>query len=139
LPDLVVAGCEPGRFVDLDDPAQDELARRVRASGARLMFVGLGCPRQEQFVWAMRDRIGVPLVAVGAAFDYNAGLRPEAPGWMARAGLQWVQRLAAEPRRLWRRYVVLNPLYLLGLFAQLARVWRPSVALPEPQRADVPG
>jgi exopolysaccharide biosynthesis WecB/TagA/CpsF family protein len=139
FPDLVVAGGEPGRFVDLDEAAQRELTARIRDSGARLVFVGLGCPRQEQFVWAMRDVIGVPLVAVGAAFDYNAGLRPEAPRWMMRSGLQWVQRLAAEPRRLWRRYLILNPLYLLGLCAQLVRVWRPSVALPEPPRADVPG
>jgi N-acetylglucosaminyldiphosphoundecaprenol N-acetyl-beta-D-mannosaminyltransferase len=139
FPDLVVAGGEPGRFVDLDHAAQEELAARIRTAGARLVFVGLGCPRQEQFVWAMRDRVGVPLVAVGAAFDYNAGLRPEAPRWMMRTGLQWVQRLAAEPRRLWRRYIVLNPLYLLGLCAQLARVWRPRVELPEPPRADVPG
>jgi exopolysaccharide biosynthesis WecB/TagA/CpsF family protein len=139
FPALVVAGGEPGRFVELDDEAQDELARRIRESGARLVFVGLGCPRQERFVWAMRDRIGVPLVAVGAAFDYNAGLRPEAPRWMMRVGLQWVQRFASEPRRLWRRYVVLNPLYLLGLCAQLVRVWQPTVVLPEPQRTDVPG
>jgi exopolysaccharide biosynthesis WecB/TagA/CpsF family protein len=139
FPHLEVAGGEPAQMVDLDFEAQNDLAKRIRDSGARLVFVGLGCPRQEQFVWAMRDHIGVPLVAVGAAFDYNAGLRPEAPRWMMRTGLQWVQRLAAEPRRLWRRYVVLNPLYLLGLCAQLLRVWRPSATLPEPQRADVPG
>jgi len=139
FPQLMVAGAEPGRFVDMDVEAQNELANRIRSSGARLVFIGLGCPRQEQFVWAMRDQIGVPLVAVGAAFDYNAGLRPEAPAWMMRAGLQWLQRLASEPRRLWRRYVLLNPLYLLGLFAQFAGVWRPRAVLPEPQPAVVPG
>jgi exopolysaccharide biosynthesis WecB/TagA/CpsF family protein len=138
-PRLVVAGAEPGRFVSMDAEAQNELAHRIRNSGARLVFVGLGCPRQEEFVWAMRDLVGVPLVAVGAAFDYNAGLRREAPSWMMRAGLQWVRRLAAEPRRLWRRYLLLNPLYLLGLFAQLAHVWRPNASLPEPCRADIPG
>jgi exopolysaccharide biosynthesis WecB/TagA/CpsF family protein len=139
FPQLVVAGAEPGRFVSMDTEAQIELAERIRGSGARLVFVGLGCPRQEQFVWAMRDRIGVPLVAVGAAFDYNAGLRREAPQWMMRTGLQWLQRLAAEPRRLWRRYIVLNPLYLLGLFAQWVRVWRPRALLPEPELRDIPG
>lgn len=139
FPRLVIAGAEPGRFVTMDVGEQDALTERIRSSGARLVLVGLGCPRQEQFVWAMRDRIGVPLVAVGAAFDYNAGLRPEAPTWMMRCGLQWVQRLASEPRRLWRRYLLLNPLYLLALTAQLARVWRPSTELPEPERAEVPG
>src|SRR5262245_34817467 len=118
-PNLTVAGAEPGRFVSMDVDEQDALATRIRESGARLVLVGFGCPRQEQFVWAMRDRIGVPLVAVGAAFDYNAGLRPEAPAWMMRTGLQWVHRLMGEPRRLWRRYVLLNPLYLLALTAQL--------------------
>jgi exopolysaccharide biosynthesis WecB/TagA/CpsF family protein len=139
FPQLLVAGAEPGRFVDLDVETQNELAGRIRSSGARLVFVGLGCPRQEQFVWAMRDLIGVPLVAVGAAFDYNAGLRREAPRWIMRAGLQWVQRLAVEPRRLWRRYVLLNPVYLLGVFAQFAGVWRPRAVLAEPQPAVVPG
>jgi exopolysaccharide biosynthesis WecB/TagA/CpsF family protein len=138
-PDLVVAGAEPGRFVSLGEDEQTELADRIRASGARLVFVGLGCPRQEQFVWAMRDRIGVPLIAVGAAFDYNAGLRPEAPTWMMRSGLQWVQRLASEPRRLWRRYVILNPMYLLGLAAQFVRAWRPRAVLPEPEVVEIPG
>jgi exopolysaccharide biosynthesis WecB/TagA/CpsF family protein len=138
-PQLVIAGAEPGRFVTMDSDAQDELADRIRGSGARLVFVGLGCPRQEQFVWAMRDRIGVPLVAVGAAFDYNAGLRREAPQWMMRTGLQWVHRLGAEPRRLWRRYILLNPLYVLGLLAQLSRLWRPRAALPEPMHTDIVG
>ena len=138
-PRLTIAGAEPGRFVSMDLVEQEELTRRIRDSGARLVLVGLGCPRQEQFVWAMRDRIGVPLVAVGAAFDYNAGLRPEAPKWMMRTGLQWVHRLMGEPSRLWRRYILLNPLYLLALTAQLIRVWRPSTELPEPERAEVPG
>jgi exopolysaccharide biosynthesis WecB/TagA/CpsF family protein len=139
FPRLVVAGSEPGRSTAMDVEAQLELAARIRASGARLVFVGLGCPRQEQFVGGMRDRVGVPLVAVGAAFDYNAGLRREAPQWMMRTGLQWLQRLAAEPRRLWRRYLLLNPLYVLGLVAQRAGVWRPRALLPEPEILELPG
>jgi exopolysaccharide biosynthesis WecB/TagA/CpsF family protein len=138
-PRLVVAGAEPGRYEPLDAGAQDELAQRIRASGARIVFVGLGCPRQERFVWAMRDRIGVPLVAVGAAFDFNAGLRREAPAWMMRVGLQWLHRLGSDPRRLWRRYAVYNPLYVLGVAAQAARVWRPRAVLPEPAVTAVPG
>lgn len=138
-PGIEVVGAEPGRFVPLDGDAQADLAARIRASGARLVFIGLGCPRQEQFVQAMRDQVGVPLVAVGAAFDYNAHLLGEPPGWMMRFGLQWLHRLAADPRRLWRRYVVCNPIYAAGVLAQLTRLWRPRTALPEPRVAPVPG
>jgi N-acetylglucosaminyldiphosphoundecaprenol N-acetyl-beta-D-mannosaminyltransferase len=138
-PGIVVAGAEPGRFVALDDDAQRELSERVRASGARLVFVGLGCPRQEQFVWAMRESVGVPMVAVGAAFDFNAQLAREAPEWMMRAGLQWVHRLASDPRRLWRRYVVLNPMFVAGVLAQATRTWRPQSVLPAPRVAEIPG
>ena len=138
-PGVVIAGSEPSRFAAIEDDAQRELAERVRASGARLVFVGLGCPRQEQFVWAMHGRVGVPMVAVGAAFDFNAKLAREAPEWMMRAGLQWLHRLASDPRRLWRRYVVLNPMFAAGVIAQATRTWRPQCALPAPQAAEIPG
>src|SRR5258706_5872 len=86
-----------------------------RAHNARLVLVGLGCPRQEVFVYAMRPLLDMPLMAVGAAFDYHAGLLRQPPGWMQRSGLEWLWRLALEPKRLWRRYVVLNPAYLARL------------------------
>jgi N-acetylglucosaminyldiphosphoundecaprenol N-acetyl-beta-D-mannosaminyltransferase len=138
-PGLRIAGAEPARMIAMDRAEQTALTARIRASGARLVFVGLGCPRQEEFVWALRDLVDAPLVAVGAAFDYNAGLLDEPPAWMMRAGLQWLHRLRSDPRRLWRRYVVCNPVYALGVLAQLARVWRPRADLPVPQRALVPG
>lgn len=138
-PGIRVVGAEPARMVAMNGDEQVALAARIRASGAVIVFVGLGCPRQEEFVWAMRDIVGVPLVAVGAAFDYNAGLLAEPPAWMMRAGLQWLHRLVADPRRLWRRYVVCNPVYVFGVLAQLTRLWRPRAALPEPERALVPG
>src|SRR5262249_28734343 len=138
-PGIRVVGAEPARMVSMNDSEQDELAARVRASDARVVFVGLGCPRQEQFVWAMRDRVGVPLVAVGAAFDYNAGLLDEPPAWMMRSGFQWLHRLVSDPKRLWRRYVVCNPIYAVGVLAQLLHVWRPRTALPEPNASAVPG
>lgn len=125
-PNLRITGTEPSKFRMAEPRELDDIAARIAASGARLVFVGLGCPRQEVFAHAMRPRLAMPLMAVGAAFDYHAGLRREPPAVVQRAGLHWLWRLAAEPRRLWRRYLLLNPLYtgLLGL--QAARLWRPS-------------
>jgi N-acetylglucosaminyldiphosphoundecaprenol N-acetyl-beta-D-mannosaminyltransferase len=128
FPGLVVAGAEPSRFRPLDVDERDALAARVRQSGARIVFVGLGCPRQEVFVFENRERFGVPVLAVGAAFDFHAGNAKEPPAVIQRYGLQWLHRLLQDPRRLWRRYVLLNPEYLLRLAAQRARAWRPDPA-----------
>jgi N-acetylglucosaminyldiphosphoundecaprenol N-acetyl-beta-D-mannosaminyltransferase len=125
-PELVVAGAEPSRFRTLSVDERTQLGERVRQSGARIVFVGLGCPRQEVFVYENRDIIGVPLLAVGAAFDFHSGNAKEPPAWVQRAGLQWLHRLAQDPKRLWRRYLVLNPQYLARLTAQRLRLWKPS-------------
>ena len=82
------------------------------ASGARLLFVGLGCPKQERWMAAHRDRLPCALVGVGAAFDFLAGTKPQAPGWMQSGGLEWLFRLAHEPRRLARRYLVGNSRFI---------------------------
>ncbi len=117
-PGLKVAGTAESRFGTIGPGAQEEIAAQIRASGARLVFVGLGCPRQEIFTWAMRDQVSLPLLAVGAAFDFHAGLASEAPAWMQRWGLQWLHRLAGDPRRLWRRYLLLNPEYVWRVVRQ---------------------
>ena len=78
------------------------------------MFVGLGCPRQEQWADAHADRVGAVCLAVGAAFDFHAGGLRQAPSWVQRAGLEWAFRLAVEPRRLWRRYARVVPRFLWG-------------------------
>ncbi len=134
FPGLKVAGSEPSRFRTLTDAETDDLADRVRASGARITFVGLGCPRQEIFAYEMRERFGMPLVAVGAAFDYHAGLVDEPPVWMQDRGLQWLHRLLQDPRRLWRRYLLLNPEYVARLVAQKLGWWRPAAAREEEPR-----
>jgi len=117
-PGLRIAGMQPSRFrrITADEAAAD--ARVITASGARLVFCGLGCPRQENWVHALRPLLPVPLVAVGAAFALWAGERAMAPAWMQRAGLEWLFRLGQEPRRLAGRYLVHNPLFLLGLLRQ---------------------
>lgn len=125
-PSLTIAGTEPSKFRTTTSEEKQAIAAQIRASGARIVFVGLGCPRQEVFAYEYRDLIGVPLMAVGAAFDYHAGLVDEPPAWMQNAGLQWAYRLAQQPSRLWRRYILLNPSYLALLTAQLLRLWQPN-------------
>jgi exopolysaccharide biosynthesis WecB/TagA/CpsF family protein len=135
LPHLVVAGSEPSKFRESHPGEAAEIADRIRACGARVVLVGLGCPRQEVFAHALRPLVDMPVLAVGAAFDYHAGLLAPAPQWMQRAGLEWCWRLIHEPVRLWRRYLLLNPAYLTRLWAQLVHLWR---ATPPEGRWDRP-
>jgi len=122
FPNLVIAGMQVSQFRRLIPAEKDELARRIRESGASILFVGLGCPRQEVFAFECRDALQIPILAVGAAFPFIAGLLPQAPPWIQRAGLEWLFRLVSEPKRLWRRYVFLNPAYILLIALQAARL-----------------
>lgn len=119
FPNLQIVGCEPSRFRPLSTDERDEIALRIRSSGARITFVGIGCPRQEIWAYEFRDVLSMPVIAVGAAFPFIAGSVRQAPAWMQALGLEWLFRLAAEPKRLWKRYVLLNPLYLLMVGLQL--------------------
>jgi N-acetylglucosaminyldiphosphoundecaprenol N-acetyl-beta-D-mannosaminyltransferase len=111
FPGLSVAGAEPSKFRRLTPDEKAAVVDRIRRSEASALFVGLGCPRQEVFAYELADSIPMPIIAVGAAFPFLAGIIPQAPAWMQNMGLEWLFRLAAEPRRLWRRYVYLNPAY----------------------------
>lgn len=113
FPRLVIAGAKPSAFGRVTEAEQLAIAATIRDSGAGLVFAGLGCPQQEIWAYENSKLIPLPLVAVGAAFDFHAGLLPQAPHWMQRSGLEWAFRLRQEPRRLWRRYLLLNPLYLV--------------------------
>jgi N-acetylglucosaminyldiphosphoundecaprenol N-acetyl-beta-D-mannosaminyltransferase len=93
-------------FRALEASEEEALLESIEASGARVLFVGLGCPKQERWMAAQRARLPCALVGVGAAFDFLAGAKPQAPPVLQRAGLEWLFRLACEPRRLWRRYLV---------------------------------
>ncbi|MET8912450.1 WecB/TagA/CpsF family glycosyltransferase [Micromonospora sp. NPDC004551] len=134
FPALKIAGVEPSKFRSLQPGEDTEIADRIRASGARLVLVGLGCPRQEIFTYAMRPLLDMPLMAVGAAFDYHAGLLRNPPPWMQRAGLEWFWRLGLEPKRLWRRYLILNPAYLARLAAQKTGLWKATPPPPATER-----
>jgi exopolysaccharide biosynthesis WecB/TagA/CpsF family protein len=129
LPGLVVAGAESPPFRPPTAEEDAASVTRIRASGARLVFLGLGCPKQERFASSHRDRLDAVQICVGAAFDFLAGTKPMAPRWMQRAGLEWLFRLACEPRRLWRRYLVGNLRFVVGLGLEL---WRSR--LPGPAR-----
>jgi N-acetylglucosaminyldiphosphoundecaprenol N-acetyl-beta-D-mannosaminyltransferase len=136
LPSLKIAGSEPSKFRAARPGEDREIADRIRASGARLVLVGLGCPRQEIFTYAMRPLVDVPMMAVGAAFDYHAGTLRKPPPWVQARGLEWLWRLGLEPRRLWKRYVLLNPAYVSRLTAQKLRLWK---ATPAPAASVRPG
>lgn len=114
-PGLKLAGSHASRFRQATVAEQREDLERIRASTARIVFVGLGCPRQEVWTYENRLEISLPVTAVGAAFDYLAGTTKQPAAWMQRRGLEWLHRLVKEPRRLWRRYLVLNPRYLMLL------------------------
>jgi exopolysaccharide biosynthesis WecB/TagA/CpsF family protein len=134
FPGLIIAGAEPSKFRPLSSSEKAETVERILASGARITFVGLGCPRQEVWAYEYREVLPTPILAVGAAFDFHAGYLVSAPMAMQDAGLEWLYRLWQEPRRLWRRYLYLNPLFLGHLTLQLTRLRRydPSdVTAPE--------
>jgi len=124
LPALQIAGHEPSKFRQLSADEAKDVDARIRASGARVAFVGLGCPRQEVFAFEHGEALSMPVIAVGAAFDFHAGLLKQAPKWMQDRGLEWLFRLGVEPRRLWRRYVYLNPAYLAMVAAQKLGLFR---------------
>jgi N-acetylglucosaminyldiphosphoundecaprenol N-acetyl-beta-D-mannosaminyltransferase len=125
FPTLQIAGSEPSQFRQLQPDESRDVAKRIIDSGARIVFVGLGCPRQEVFAYEMRQLLPMPLLAVGAAFSFLGGELSQAPPAMQRLGLEWLYRLKEEPRRLWRRYLYLNP-YYLALFAGQCIGWRYS-------------
>jgi N-acetylglucosaminyldiphosphoundecaprenol N-acetyl-beta-D-mannosaminyltransferase len=95
----------------------------INDSGARILFVGLSTPKQERWMAAHRGRVEAVMLGVGAAFDFLAGTKRQAPRWMMRAGLEWLFRLASEPRRLARRYLKHNPRFLILFLTQLCG-WR---------------
>lgn len=110
---LDIAGAESPPYRTLTPEEDDAVVERINGSGARLVFIGLGCPKQDWFAAAHRGSIQAVQLCVGAAFDFHAGVKTIAPRWMQRSGLEWFHRLCHEPRRLWKRYLVTNTQFLL--------------------------
>jgi exopolysaccharide biosynthesis WecB/TagA/CpsF family protein len=120
FPNLRIAGWEPSAFRPLSKAEDDALVRRVNESGAGIIFLGLGCPLQEIFAYGHKGKFNATQICVGAAFDFHSGNKRMAPKWMQRYALEWFFRFSQEPRRLWRRYLISNTIFLTKLFLQFA-------------------
>lgn len=119
FPRLRIGGMYAPSFQAISQAEDRAEVLRINSSGAAVVFVGLGCPKQEMWMAAHRGRVQAVMIGVGAAFDYHAGTIARAPLWMQRNGLEWLHRLWSEPRRLWRRYLITNTLFMVGMFKQL--------------------
>jgi N-acetylglucosaminyldiphosphoundecaprenol N-acetyl-beta-D-mannosaminyltransferase len=115
-PGVDIVGVYSPPFRELEPAEVDEVAAIIDSAEPDIVWVGLSTPKQERWMSQFRPRIDASvLVGVGAAFDMNAGRLPQAPDWMQRAGLEWLFRLGAEPKRLWRRYVTIIPRFLVQI------------------------
>ncbi len=121
FPGLLVAGTASPPFRQLSDAEQNAVLAQINVTQPHIVWVGLGSPKQDLWMAQNRPLLTAPLlVGVGAAFDFLAGSRTQAPHWMQRSGLEWLFRLVAEPRRLWRRYLIYNPKFIFHLTLQLS-------------------
>jgi N-acetylglucosaminyldiphosphoundecaprenol N-acetyl-beta-D-mannosaminyltransferase len=115
-PGILVVGAESPPFRELSEEEVAQAARRMQEAGAQTVWIGLGAPKQDHMAYRLRMHRAAPaILCVGAAFDFVAGTARRAPRWMQRVGLEWVHRLLSEPRRLWKRYLVGNPRFVLGV------------------------
>ena len=122
FPGLAIAGGYSPPFRALTEGERERVVEDIDGSGAKVVWVGTGQPKQEIWMSGMRAHLDAPLlVGVGAAFDFHAGIVSQAPGWMQRGGLEWAYRLSREPRRLWRRYASQNPRFVAGFARQYLR------------------
>ena len=119
FPAFKLAGMYSPPFRALSEQEDQQTVDMINASGAGVVFVGLGCPKQEKWMAEHRGRINAVMIGVGAAFDYHAGTIKRAPLWMQRNGLEWFYRLCTEPRRLWRRYWSTNSRFIYHAIRQL--------------------
>lgn len=111
-------------FRPLDPTEDEEYTTALRDSGAQILFVGIGCPKQERWMAAHRHKIPAVMLGVGAAFDFHTGRVKQAPSWIQKIGLEWLFRLIMEPRRLWKRYLKHNPRFVLFFILQLLGIRR---------------
>lgn len=126
-PGISIAGQEAPPFRAVTDEELGATVATIRASGADVVWVGLGAPKQDLIGARLREREAAPVImCVGAAFDFVGGVKRRAPGWMQRFGLEWLFRLISEPRRLWRRYLVGNTRFMVGVAVDLLRRRPPS-------------
>ena len=116
FPNLIIAGVHSPPFRPLTAMEEAEDIERIHQSGAKVVFIGLGCPKQEQWMARQKGKLQAVMVGVGAAFSFHSGEVSQAPRWVMRMGFEWLYRFSREPQRLWRRYLVNNPVFV-WLFA----------------------
>ena len=126
-PNLKIAGAHSPPFRPLSPEEEQQDIDRIHQSGARIVFVSLGCPKQEEWMARQQGRLNAVMIGVGAAFAFHAGIVRQAPRWMMAIGLEWLYRLAVEPKRLWKRYVINNPAFVLLLGLQMIRHYTSAV------------
>ena len=119
FPSLNVAAAVSPPFRPLSNDEDAAMVKVLNDSGAGIVFIGLGCPKQELWMAAHRGQVRAVMIGIGAAFDFLAGTVKRPPLWMQNAGLEWLGRLIAEPRRLWRRYFVTNSIFILYILREL--------------------
>jgi N-acetylglucosaminyldiphosphoundecaprenol N-acetyl-beta-D-mannosaminyltransferase len=128
FPGLQIVGTYSPPFHALSTEESDQIVRRINDTCPHIVWVGLGTPKQERWMAAHVGALQAnALIGVGAAFDFHAGLKPQAPRWIQRSGFEWLFRLLHEPRRLWRRYLINNPLFILYMAAQALGLKRYSI------------
>lgn len=119
FPGLQIVGTYSPPFRPLTDEEDAAICKQISDSGAHMVWIGLSTPKQERWMSAHLGKLDAPvMLGVGAAFDFHAGLKSQAPKWMQKSGLEWFFRLITEPRRLWKRYLVNNPLFVLSVLGQ---------------------
>ena len=123
FPNLIIAGSYSPPFRPLMEAEETRDRQRIESSGAKVVFVGLGCPKQEEWMARQQGKLAAVMIGVGAAFSFHSGEVSQSPRWMMRLGLEWLYRLTREPRRLWRRYLINNPSFLLLFGGQLVKYW----------------
>ncbi len=122
FPDLKIVYSFSPPYQDTIEDAN--IVDQINSSSARILFVGLGCPKQERWMGAQRGKINAVMLGVGAAFDFHAGYKPQSPAWMQKIGMEWFFRLISEPRRLWRRYLYHNSRFIILAIADLMGLLR---------------
>lgn len=121
FPALKIAGSYSPPFRPLTPEEEQQDCDRINASGASVIFVALGCPKQEQWMARQQGKINAVMIGVGAAFSFHSGEVKQSPRWMMQLGLEWFYRFCVEPRRLWRRYLINNPMFILLVSQQLLK------------------
>jgi len=123
IPNLKIAGCYSPPFKDMTDEDKDEIIKKINRALPDVLWVGLGCPKQQLWMHEHKDKLNVPaMVGVGAAFDFLAETKVQAPAGMRDHGFEWLFRLLVEPKRLWRRYLIGNTLFLVHFLREFIRL-----------------